>query len=98
MATKEGGSAKLTWSTSHQVILKLWSSDNVVVLNSDFDAAVLPDGMMLYDDDGDVGANASLQNVGACYSIKYKGDHYHFKQQQQTVSVGHSSFQTPILC
>lgn len=89
MAT-EAATAKYSWSSWDRVILKLKRSDNSLKMNTAFPAERMPDGMTLYDADGDAVANAAFVDIRDNFSIQYDGTRYHFKdpiplrpQQQQ---------------
>ena len=75
------GTAKLTWVTSDRVTLKLKTAAGVVELNRDFETSQqpLPDGLVLFDTEGDAIANAAFLTIKENFSIQYKGVAYSFR-------------------
>jgi hypothetical protein len=71
-------SANLIWSTSDRLRLKL-KANKVVALNKQYEIAdPLPDGLVIFDEEGDQIENASFVDIRQNYSIQYNGIRYSF--------------------
>ena len=70
--------AKLVWSTSDRLRLKLKANDGIA-LNAEYETAPpLPDSLTIFDEDGDAIRNASFVDIWQNYSIQYKEIRYYF--------------------
>lgn len=102
MATDStAATAKLIWSTSDGLRLKL-KANEVVALNKEYTYETgqpLPDGLAIYDEDKDKIDNPSFVSIRKNYSIQYRDIRYYFKDvvaerpspQQQNLQVANSS-------
>jgi hypothetical protein len=71
-------SANLIWSTSDRLRLKV-KANKVVALNKQYEIAdPLPDGLVLFDEEGDQIENASFVDIRQNYSIQYDSIRYSF--------------------
>jgi hypothetical protein len=76
-STAATATAKLVWSTSDLLRLKLRANDTVA-LNSMYEYEPLPDGLTIFDEDGDEIRNASFICIRQNYSIQYQETRYYF--------------------
>lgn len=94
LTDRTAASANLIWSTSDRLRLKL-KANTVVALNKLYETAEpLPDGLVIFDEDGDQIENASFVDIRQNYSVQYNGIRYSFndsiderpspQQQQET--------------
>lgn len=71
-------SANLIWSTSDRLRLKL-KAKKVVALNKQYEIAdPLPEGLVIFDEEGDQIENASFVDIRQNYSVQYNGIKYSF--------------------